>query len=95
MAQAIDFIITMVVAYVMFLAIIYSSIIAFQLFKAAKSSMIIEARNKAFKEAAEIAKDSGDFELYDTEGRAGQRLERASIAHDIELKIRSLASQKC
>ena len=52
-----------------------------------------EARRETFKIAANIARDHGDFELYDTEGASGQRLERARMAHKIQLEILSRIPQ--
>lgn len=50
-------------------------------------------RKDAFKEAAELAKERGDFELQDTEGKSGERFHRARIAFEIELELRSLAGK--
>jgi len=62
------------------------------LYKESKSAVAIETRRKAFHDASRIAKDIADFELYDTEGKCGQRLERARIAHQIELELLSKAN---
>jgi len=59
-----------------------------------KKQLAATYRRKALREAAYIAKEKGDWELADTEGRSGQRLERARIAHEIELEIRSMIG-KC
>jgi hypothetical protein len=56
--------------------------------------VVVEARRKAFKEAAKMAKEKADFEMADTEGRSNQRFERARLLYELELDLRS-ASNKC
>lgn len=50
---------------------------------------LLEGRTHAYKRAANIARDTASFELADTEGPVGQRLERARIALTIMDDIRA------
>lgn len=69
--------------------LVFAVLFFIYLYDYSKEAIVIEARKTALKESAQIARDAADFELYDTEGRCGQRMERARIGHAIELEILS------
>lgn len=51
----------------------------------------LEGYRQGLKASARLADDYAQFELADTEGRVGQRLERASIAYTLARELRERA----
>lgn len=52
---------------------------------------VLEGRRSAFRLSQQLAEEYAQFELADTEGRAGQRIERAQVAYDIARELSTMA----
>jgi hypothetical protein len=57
------------------------------------SNIRLDAKRDSYLIAADIIKERADFELYDTEGTSGARLDRARPLFEVELELRSHASK--